>query len=453
MQTNDISSAAELKSFLASLPTDTIFRGQNKHYTASDGSINLPTSFERHGCIPSLTLKWTHYSRSIIGSLRGPGCDMTASLHEAQAVLQHYGWRSFFIDATSTPAIAAWFASHAFTRLPDTLHGTEDCYEEFLFRVHERATYTASAEPISHLYAISLSQLQSAGVEVYNLPECLPAKDCIPRYVAQAAYLIGPLKTRLPPQSVIAHAFGPTEIFADYAAEHGIRKQADLFPDRQHDPILKLLLSVPWKHRVTTNDISVFSRGLPIPEYDFENPARHQTNEAFYTTFWIADDHDDPDSPVANAAYFRTPEEVFYGLDHREPYRLTAVTSLLHRFPTIVVESSGLLRHPESFSSSSYLKGIVIQQSADGAVVVSELVADHAGMSIEGYSITLGWHYSTDGDQTWLRIDHPDQCPCNNRLKHLHHMSTLIGFEDMLRQNMYTQTGQMTFEHKFLQQR
>lgn len=52
----------ELLSYVASLGTDVLFRGQCEHYTLPDGSVSLMPSQLRKGCIPPLMLKWSYYA-------------------------------------------------------------------------------------------------------------------------------------------------------------------------------------------------------------------------------------------------------------------------------------------------------------------------------------------------------------------------------------------------------
>ena len=76
-----------------------LYRGQTKHY----GGLNSPaimTSFDRHGCIPPKMMKWSYYAHGALKYALGHAVD---SMEFVQAVLQHYGWRSFYLDLTSRP--------------------------------------------------------------------------------------------------------------------------------------------------------------------------------------------------------------------------------------------------------------------------------------------------------------------------------------------------------------
>src|SRR5437899_11877205 len=89
-----------LERALANLAPGSLFRGQTREYRRADGGPDLRTSFDRRGCQPPRMLKWWHYSRAIL-SAYVKAFDGLTDLAVDQAILQHYGWRSFFLDATS----------------------------------------------------------------------------------------------------------------------------------------------------------------------------------------------------------------------------------------------------------------------------------------------------------------------------------------------------------------
>src|SRR5687768_9641214 len=105
---------AGVRLFLQKFGGHCLFRGQTDFYTHENGEVSVPTTFERKGCVPPLMIKWSHYAQEALRVFRG-GHDHDLSLSLSQALLQHYGWRSFFIDLTKSPEVACWFASHAFS--------------------------------------------------------------------------------------------------------------------------------------------------------------------------------------------------------------------------------------------------------------------------------------------------------------------------------------------------
>jgi hypothetical protein len=54
-------------------------------------------------------LRWCRYAKSVLDIyLTG----YSNPLESSQALLQHYGWRSFDVDCSTDPAVGTWFASH-----------------------------------------------------------------------------------------------------------------------------------------------------------------------------------------------------------------------------------------------------------------------------------------------------------------------------------------------------
>jgi len=70
-----------------------------------EGNPLFPTA----GCNPWLTINWQSYAQKMVHNLN-------AEVEQTQidAVMQHYGYRSFFVDVTSDPEVALWFALHEF---------------------------------------------------------------------------------------------------------------------------------------------------------------------------------------------------------------------------------------------------------------------------------------------------------------------------------------------------
>lgn len=105
-----------------------LYRGQVKHYLDPNGYPSLSTSFQRQGCIPDSMIKWTFYAKRALQNLVR-GWEETGDIATNQAILQHYGFRSFFIDATGDPRVAAWFASNKYESNYQ-LNLVEDCFED-----------------------------------------------------------------------------------------------------------------------------------------------------------------------------------------------------------------------------------------------------------------------------------------------------------------------------------
>ena len=87
-----------------------VYRGQCKDHSFTpkmyrgDGNSHAP------GCIPFYTMNWQSCAQKLIENISGH----RPNLDESQAVFQHYGYRSFFIDVTTDPNVALWFSLHKY---------------------------------------------------------------------------------------------------------------------------------------------------------------------------------------------------------------------------------------------------------------------------------------------------------------------------------------------------
>lgn len=443
MDTVTVSSSGELRAQLEMLPSSTLFRGQTNQYTTSDGAVSMPTSFSRHGCVPPLQLKWAHYASFVLRAISGSD-EVCRDLRLAQAVLQHYGWRSFYLDASADAAVSAWFASHNFADEDIISLGEE--YSELPVLTHHQAARYIPAESTSFLYAVSQERLEYHGISCFDLTR-IRVPDCRSRFHAQRAWLIGPLDDKLPPDCIQVCFTGPAAVFADYAAAAGYSVTSDLFPPRTADPLLELLLSVPWESAGGDTGVSLFVRGLRLPEYDYEVIRQHPASTAFFGTFWVADARGPEDSPLSNAVFYRTPEELFYGRAIDDAPELPKIRAVLGRHGAVVIESERILRHPEFHTDNEYLKGVCIRLVDDETIEVCELVLDHPGCQVSGFGLSAGWYYKSDGSHKWVRELHSGDCPCNNSLLHHHHMWIVAHLEELLSDDKYTKRSELDYVH------
>jgi len=119
-----VASTQELRRVLTELD-GALFRGQVAYYE-KDGRPSVVTSFDRRGCIPSQMLKWCRYADNVLHTyISAAGTSQAFT----QALLQHYGWRSFYVDCSASAAVAAWFASHVYAQR-QTVELCEDCEED-----------------------------------------------------------------------------------------------------------------------------------------------------------------------------------------------------------------------------------------------------------------------------------------------------------------------------------
>lgn len=425
MRTIDCRTVGDLSQAIEALGPDVLFRGQEKDYRTADGQPDLRTSFTRLGCIPPRMLKWQHYARQILRTfVRGrTGSDDLAT---DQAVLQHYGWRSFFLDATRDPAVAAWFAGHGFrSRRRGEL--IEDAFEEPLMVRRQSAWYEA-ADGVGVLYALSRRALRKCGIQAVDLEEIITSTGR-PRYQAQAAFMVGPLRDALPLDCVVAQITAPSEVFRAWASSRRPLSPETLFPGPEDDPVLSALLAAPWVCRGKLGSMGIFDRGLELPEYDVRDLRRTGAATAYYSRYWIADVA--AGSPFRDTVFYLTDESFFHGVPPADaPF--PCLTRLLDDTPFVAIEMDGLFQPPLAAGSRHYGKGVLVERQTDGLILLCEISVEHRGLQPGGFGLVRGFYYRPDADGRWVRVDHPEQCDCGNAAHHDHHRMIAARFERAL---------------------
>lgn len=416
-----------------------LFRGQCRHYTGSDGRVSMVSSFGRQGCIPPLMRKWTHYGFDILQTLSP--ADSHDSLKEdsaalVQALLQHYGWRSFFLDLTASPAVASWFASHRHSS-KTMLDASEDCHESDVLLFRQRSTYAPSSAE-GYVYLLSVDAIERHGLRCIDLAGSITS-NFRSRFSVQRAWLAGPSKNAFPADCVIARIAAPCELLAEMAAADGLSSADDLFPSRIDDVFLKLLLSVPWDALDENGGQQVFRRALLLPEYDYRFEKTRPASDAFVTPFWLSEDAGFCEDARCST-WLQVSEIALYANQPEEPFAFPVLNSLLTN-GGVGVEVDAIMRLAERHESSSYRKGLVIERRSADVVQVMSLTVDHPGCLVEGAGVEEGWFYRIDGDGIWHRFEHSEQCSCNNPRRHEQLFWALHAIERGLGANHVEQVG------------
>ncbi len=442
METVECQTLEELESFFDGLAPGVLFRGQTKEHQRADGGPDIRTSFDRHGCIPSRMLKWWHYSRAIL-STYVKGFDGLTDLATDQAILQHYGWRSFFLDATADAGVACWFAVNSYRTEPCG-EMIEDCFEDPLFVVRQRAWYEP-ADDRGCVYVLSRKALRARDLQTVDLVEITSAFGRH-RCLAQSAFMVGPLNGPLHDDCIVTRVFAPSSVFRAYAAKSPELTCEGLFPGPAVDPVMAALLSIPWVKREVDGEgigIDFFDRGLPLPEYEAKDIRRTGASTAYYRRFWLADAAK-PETLLAETTFYLTDETTFHGVaagDLIFPY----LTRLLRERKSVALEIDGLVLHPYAASSGQYGKGIYLEVDEDGTIFLTELAVDHFGARPGGFGITRGCYFRVDEAFRWHRVDHPDQCDCGREAHHAHHLVVAEHFEHALKDREFTQIRERVF--------
>lgn len=436
-----IDSLEALEDHFARYSEGFLFRGQVKHYTDSIGYVSIPTSFSRHGCIPDIMFKWTHYAKAILRAFSGISY-FDIDIETSQAILQHYGWRSFYIDLTKSPHIACWFAANKYEE-KKCIHMGENLHEEGIWLVHKEAKYNLN-ESIGHIYTIDKLTLESLGVKVHDLT-LLGGDEGRLRFEAQQACLAGNLKDRLPPQAVISHIEVPTEILLSYYKKLGIGSTADVFPPKEDDFILNALLSLPWERMKIDSSFPTFKRGLEIPDYDAKFIMHIPPEITLFENFWLSENRGDDDNPFKHITFYKLPQFSYYANTNQE-FDLSLVNEALKRHGDFIIELDGLIKILEDQEPYIYEKGIHVSLERDGSISISGLLIEHPGNLVQGIGLNLGWHYKA-GNNIWSKIDHKEQCPCKNELRHELQFSLLRMLNEALKEGELIEENSICFRH------
>lgn len=402
METVHCQSVEALEAAIELAGPDALFRGQTKHFERGDGSPSLTTTFSRSGCIPDLMIKWQHYACKILKRYVQGRTDIS-DLATDQAVLQHYGWRSFFLDATGDAKVAAWFASNQY-RSSKVTNLVEDCFENPVLLISEMASFVR-AKGVGHLYVLSRKMIRRSSIEAVHLSE-IATNTGNPRYVRQDAYMVGPVDPcGLALDCIRYHITAPIDVLAAYA--QGFVTET-LFPSPSEDPILNELLAMPWE-QIDKGDsgIGIFKRSLPLPEYQQHVTKHMPSSAAMYRPFWLKDVPQDPSDP-ATVLHVLCSARLYHGSSSLT-FELPHLTALLSACDGVLVEPQGLIYHG---MGTLYGKGLIVMKKADSLIHVSEIGVEHPGLQVQGIGKFPGIHFRVGDGGTWFRAKHPEDCNC-----------------------------------------
>ena len=452
MQRKRFDHVDDLADYFRTLGDGLLFRGQATHYVLSNGSVQLMPSQIRKGCVPPTLHKWTYYAMDAVRMFTD---DATTSVNIefVQALLQHYGWRSYYLDVTRSLAVAAWFGSHRFSSRT-VLGVCDDCSGESILLEQQDATYERF-DGDGHLYVLSRAAVEAAGLGVLPLCEQIRS-DFTTRFGRQCAWMIGAMHGSLPEECIVAHVEAPAVVLAGVADNEGFSGVGDVFPSRNEDLWFELFLSVPWRGLPGNTNIPVFARGLELPEYDYKFVKHRDPREAFYRPFWIAERRDrfrpssEEDAIVpslSDITFYRVPEPVFYAVPHTGELRLPVLQRMVFERRAICIESDGIISLPERSDGHDYVKGIGVFAHEENCISVHAVILSHPGTQILGVGAKKGRFYATSEEGVWTTRAHPEQCSCDNLLRHEQHTWILAGLERALEQGSFHQIGANDFRY------
>ena len=413
----------ELKAHLTPYGVGYLFRGQTNNYPDATGLPILNSSFVRRGCVPPLMLKWIFYVREL---LRRGGYD-TSSEHAddvVQGLLQHYGWRSFFVDLGSSQTVASWFASHSFSS-KQSLDLCENPDEDPVMLLCQKATYTP-VEGTGNLFVLSKAGLVAENHNVISLVDELTT-DFPTRFQVQKAWQASIFfkQNRLSPKAIVAHITAPSALFQEVAAVGGYITTDHIFTPPSVDHLLKNLLSLPRMKIGEVVTIPVYVRSLEIPEYQDSFVKRLDPTTALSEQFWLSETI----PPEEAGLVFRVSESAFYG--NAKVGKLSNLAPYLKENPLIHIETNGLICYSFQPGNDSYNKGISIRHSGEGLFEIGSLSIDYFADQLTGAGVSKGYSYKLE-DDSFVRVKVLGDCPCGDTERHLHHLKVCAVLDDLL---------------------
>lgn len=434
MENVQFDNEAALLEYVSRLGPRKLFRGQVTHHIREDGAPSLCSSFSRRGCIPPLMHRWTFYAKQI---LHAHGIDVPADLvgiYLPNAILQHYGWRSFFIDFSADFHVAAWFASHRFVA-KRVLSFSFDCFGQAVLLLHDAPEYELTSG-VGHVYAVDLGLAALRGVNAHDLIRLGIPGRC--RFNVQHAWLLGPIPQSahglLDPSTVVSHIEAPADVFAKCAMKLGLAQTRDVFPNAEEDTVLSQLMAIPWMRITETDGLgfpSTYERMLQIPEYDFNGRKYYEEETSFTSPIWFnrrRPRRQDAENVFRSALFVKAPETVYFGKPKPSGEPMPLFCGLLDEYSSIVVETEYFLKLPREVGGPFCTKGVLVRRDSAGIIEVNELVIDHPGTQIRAIGTNRGLHYRWQNARL-ERAAIAEDCPCRNEPRHLQHISVLEAVE------------------------
>jgi len=447
MEEAEVKNIHNLKSHFDKYGDGFLFRGQTGRHLDDNNNVSIQTSFTRRGCIPPLMFKWSHYSKSLIRAFGG-GNYHDLDLGLSQAILQHYGWRSFFIDATKSPRIASWFAANKYSE-NRRIHMCEDFEENPVWLVHKEGAYSNSTSQ-GHIYIIDINYLSKHKIKVHDL-SIIANEEGRLRFKAQSACLIEGVSGVLPPEAIACHLIVDNEVLQEFYEIDGPLTTLDVFPSRNDDYILKSLLELPWYKGQSNNidfPIPFYRRSLEIPEYDSTFIKHLPPEVTLFNQFWISENRQGEETVFFNLPFYKISEQAYFA-NTNETFDLSEVNNILENHNGFFIELDGLIKIPELGQSYEYEKGIFVQKVEKDLVSVLGLTIEHPGHVVGGVGANMGWFYKINNG-IWERVDHEEQCPCNNDLRHELQFSLLRALNESLKEGDIVKEDDLNYMHREL---
>ena len=239
-----------------------LFRGQRQLYDSVRSGRGRPNYI----LSPLVESGWAAFAKKLLRLDNSkPGLE--------QAIMQHYGYETFFVDFSDDPIVAAWFASHDYTSERKIYIGNQ-------FRILNLAKYSRVSEGLGYFMVFAITEIEEmkARGRLIDLSMLDPS---FVRPIRQSGWLLLDRPPTLPvPDDFLVETFELDLNNLDFSLERS------LFPLEGDDPAYARMREFPYvqfdtysptkknkEERRTTCAISI----LNLPEY--EVGSNHKWND------------------------------------------------------------------------------------------------------------------------------------------------------------------------------
>lgn len=411
-----------------------IFRGQTKNYSTEEFQYSFQTSFDRVECIPSISFRWTYYCNNVMKSLIQMRLvdDIVDSKRSeyVEALMQHYGWRSRFIDLSSKSIVSLFFAGHMF-RQKRVLHATEDCFEDFVIESKQEAEYVKSSNEYGYLYVFDREIILNNGRgNLIDLTNGIFDENIRP--VRQSGLLLENRNNQLNNalnESIVEVLKIKTSTIQEVCENNNITIEY-LFPSNDIDDIYNMLLSLPRKE-IFKNDgdrTGFFLKQFEIPEYRIKYEKFQVPSIAYYSSFWILDELENFGiteghklyNEFDNALYLKCKSDISFHVTTTLKSELECryLIQEIKKYECIVIEYDNLFKY-HVVDDNVYQKGFVIRRNGD-IISIEELGVEYSGKTLQGLIGMFPRCFKIVNEKLVRSIRIEGDCPCNDDYRHFH---------------------------------
>ncbi len=422
-----------------------VFRGQNRNYSTEEYQSSFLTSFDRERCIPIKRATWIYSChnalKAIIDPKTLPKLDNVKYSVFIEALLQHYGWKSRYIDLTKDLKVSFFFAAMKYLS-DEVIHGYEDCFEMPVFEKVIEAHYDKSDEEYGYIYIFNKQKICLNKDEAFiDLTKEMNFYNEI-RPLRQSGCLLsnqnGKLNEILDDAIVEKYEIS-SSLLLEFCKKNEIT-QEKLFPSDKVDPLYWFLLSLPRRKIIIDNNSEIefefYKKLLDIPEYSLPFEKIKAPAVAYFSEFWIVNNLDKfEDSELMfpqNASWYKCYPSI-YATKIREDFKgLNNIIELLDSKKCIVIEFNDIYKNYFD-DSTDYSKGIRFDLE-ENIITVYEIEIDFPGKQLRGMGCLMPRHYKVVNKNSILPIRKPGDCPCNDEDRHNHNLFIGEYFAQMIKE-------------------